>query len=87
MGPDETSHAHGDSLGHCFVEPVRVAGQRWTLRRVEQFGWGGGAPDQWKGTGTVIRLSDHLAIYKDRGGEVLRLLPVQDPRTETGVCD
>lgn len=66
-------------VGHCIVEPVSFHGRTWALPWDKQFGWGGGIPDGWKGTGTVRASSEDRVRYHDRGGSELTMVPADSP--------
>lgn len=70
------------STGHCTVEPLRFDGRRWALPWHQQFGWGGGEPKGWAGTGTVERDSMNQVLYTDRGGAELMLIPSDSPAAQ-----
>lgn len=77
-------------VGHCWVEPVLFDGERWGLPFEKQFGWGGGEPESWQGSGVMERLSDDRVRYSDNGGAVLTFLPAESPsvrRVEEQPCD
>jgi len=67
-------------VGHCFVELVTFNGQHWGLPLSKQFGWGGGTPKGWVGSGQLVRLSPNRVRYDDRGGASRVLLPADDPK-------
>ena len=78
-------------VGHCYVEPVDVAGRRWGLRFSDQFGWGGPQyyPRNWTGTGVVTQVAPERVRYTDDGGAQLTLLPASSPavaRVEAVTC-
>lgn len=78
-------------VGHCYVEPVTFAGERWGLRFSEQFGWGGPQeyPENWKGAGVLTRVAEDRVRYTDDGGAELTLLPADSPavaRAEAVPC-
>lgn len=68
--------------GHCTVEPLRFDGRRWVLPWLQQFGWGGGEPNGWAGTGTVERDSMNQVLYTDQGGAELMLIPSDSPAAQ-----
>jgi hypothetical protein len=59
------------ALGHCYVEPVTIAGHPW-VQRFEPgdtaIGQGGPVPPDFTGTGTITILSDTEARYEDQTG-------------------
>lgn len=69
-------------VGHCWVEPVEFDGQTWRLRWTRQFGWGGGLPEPWQGTGVMTRLAEDRAGYVDNAGAELTFLPADDPAAQ-----
>lgn len=78
-------------VGHCNVEPVIFADERWGLRFSEQFGWGGPQhyPEDWKGAGVLTRIAEDRVRYIDDGGAELTLLPADAPavaRAEAVPC-
>lgn len=73
-------------VGHCWVEPVTVAGRTWDVIREDQFGWGGRIPRgiardrsnaaiQPRGS---LSFAGDVAIYVDAGGRHLTLVPEGD---------
>lgn len=58
------------SLYHCGFDPFKHNGQTWEVPHPPPFD-GTTAPQNWKGTGTVILLTaDHLRYRDDSGIEV-----------------
>lgn len=77
-------------LGHCFVEPVLFDGEEWNVPFDSQFGWGGMAPKNWKGTGAMTRVSEDRARFEDDGGSTVAFLPVDHPSVrpvDRALCD
>lgn len=77
-------------VGHCWVEPVEFDGDRWGIPLRRQFGWGGGLPGNWQGSGEMARMSESRARYVDKGGAVIYFLPADAPAVaavETELCD
>jgi hypothetical protein len=66
-------------LGHCWIEPVTVDGERWGIDKADQFGWGD-VLGKWTGTGVIRHLSDDHLVYLDDQGRRLDLRPLADPR-------
>lgn len=85
-------------VGHCWVEPVVAEGRTWDVTREDQFGWGGPAPQRLvlepaPGTGRAttsgeLSVAGDVAVYVDRSGVRLTLVPDGDPwALERGGCD
>ncbi len=72
----ETSHEAGDDdheiqLYHCGVYPTDFDGARWVAvdsdqRHLDRTT----APEDWSGTGVMVRMSDDRAVYVDNGSGV-----------------
>ena len=74
-------------VGHCWIEPVSFDGRMWDVVEEDQFGWGGGQPDDFRGTGQAWRAGD-VVTYVDGSGEWLTLVPAGDPwALDRGFCD
>ena len=77
-------------VGHCWVAYLRVDGETWALTPRQHFGWGGGIPRHWQGTGQVRRVNEAKLVYVDGDGHRLMFVPVDSPRaynTEGLGCD
>ena len=68
------------TVGHCWIDPVVVDGQTWGIDRDDQFGWGGGVPDDWAGTGRLDAVGNGHLIYVDESSHRLDLWPIDDDR-------
>lgn len=54
-------------LGHCWIEPVVIAGATWDVVASDQFGSGDGRRPGFVGAGRAWEAGDVL-VYEDRGG-------------------
>lgn len=77
-GPAPATESVTVEVGHCWIEPVEVAGSTWDVVEEDQGGWGGGLRDDFAGTGEAWTAGD-VAFYRDAGGAVLTLVPEGDP--------
>lgn len=74
-------------VGHCWIEPARFEGRRWDVVEEDQFGWGGGQPVDFTGSGEAWRAGD-VVTYVDDSGDWLTLVPAGDPwALDRGICD
>lgn len=64
-------------VGHCWIEPVKVAGDTWDVTREDQFGSGGRMPERFARAGRLAPAGD-VAIYVDDSGRHLTLVPAGD---------
>jgi hypothetical protein len=55
------------AVGHCFVEPVRVAGREWVTKR-PYVGYGGGLPRGFTEDGRFLIESATSAVFVAEGG-------------------
>jgi hypothetical protein len=55
------------TVGHCFIEPIRVEGTKWVTRRT-YMGAGGGLPRRFTSEGTFTILSALEATFVADGG-------------------
>ena len=90
--PDSSPRAAHLTLevGHCWVEYVRFQGRRWALQKGDQFGWGGGMPETFKGSGNAVAVDEEHLAFVDEGGTRLVLVPVNHRdayRLEGRLCD
>ncbi len=86
------SRAFKLTVGHCWFDPVVIDGETWGVDRNDQFGWGGGAPENWTGVGELVSASDQHLVFVDEGGHRVDLRPlgdsrVFDPKAEKAFCD
>lgn len=66
-------------VGHCFVEPVRVAGREWVT--VEPYvGHGGGLPRDFTDEGVLRVESATSAVFLADGGAEIAFEVAPDPR-------
>lgn len=65
-------------VGHCWVEPVTIAGEKWDVAREDQFGWGGGEPAGFVGDGHAWPGGD-VMLYVDKSGATLTLVRAGSP--------
>jgi hypothetical protein len=89
-GSEPASARVNVEMNHCFVEPVSFDGEQWNVPFKKQFGWGGPQPSHWQGTGVMVRAGKHDARFKDDGGAMVVLRPVDDPSirpVENALCD
>lgn len=85
------------TVGHCWVDPVKVQGRTWDVMREDQFGWGGPTPRGLaprRGIATEfvpsgeLTVAGDVAIYVDDSGVRLTLVPENDRWTlKRGGCD
>ena len=55
------------AVGHCFVEPLRVAGREWVTQK-PYVGYGGGLPRGFTEDGRFVIKSATTAIFVAEGG-------------------
>ena len=76
--------------GHCWIDPVWIDGAEWGVDWRDQFGYGGGMPEDWGEWGTAVERGNHFLFTANKGA-VLRLWPVghrrySDPAGDGKVC-
>ena len=76
---ERTSTRLDVEVNHCFVEPVSFDGQLWNVPFEDQFGWGGLEPENWQGSGVMVRLAEDTARFDDDGGAEVVFKPADDP--------
>jgi len=70
-------------VGHCFVEPIRVAGQMWVTRRT-YLGYGGGVPRRFMTKGSFVITRRSEAIFLADGGAHVRFKVAPTPLPTRG---
>ena len=65
------------TVGHCFVEPIHVAGRDWVTRR--DLGYGGWVPKGFTEDGTFVVLNQTEATFLATGGAEVAFKVAPDP--------
>lgn len=65
-------------VGHCWIDPVRIAGARWAVAAEDQRGWGDGPSRGFTGHGVALPAGD-VMLYRDRAGATLTLVHADSP--------
>jgi hypothetical protein len=71
------------AVGHCFVEPLRVAGREWVTKRL-YVGYGGGLPRDFTEEGRFLIRSATTATFVADGGAQIGFKVAPGPLPQRG---
>jgi hypothetical protein len=71
------------AVGHCFVDPLRVAGREWVTKR-PMVGYGGGLPRDFTEEGRFLIKSATTATFVADGGGQIGFKAAPDPLPQWG---